>query len=257
MEARCWDGCIPPGATPTQLRARSTLVFCEAPAAAKCASLQFFSGSESITGPRFPAGRRGSPTMVRMNSMRKASYASAVALLLVASPLVLAFPAAADPCGPAGLLPAKFCPAPPTPGPPSASPSPSRTVPGSSAPPPSVAAPSPAPPRKPSATPSQAQPTKPAQLPAPPTSDPVSTADQDNTPSPATAPVAGITTAASAPPAADGGQDHSTGQPPGAAAGQSDSEPDGQLSVTGTLLALSGLLIGLSGAIGLRRPAQP
>jgi hypothetical protein len=189
--------------------------------------------------------------------MRKAYYASAVALLLGASPLVLALPAAADPCGPAGLLPAKFCPAPPTPGPPSASPSPSPTVPGKSAPPPSGAAPSPAPPRKPSATPSPAQPTKPAQLPAPPTSDPVPTADQDNTPPPATASVSAVTTATSEPPAADAGRDHSTGQPLGAAAGQGDSGPDEQLSVAGSLLVLSGLLIGLSAAIGLRRPVQP
>ena len=36
--------------------------------------------------------------MVRMNSTRKASYASAVALLLAVSPLVLALPAAAGPC---------------------------------------------------------------------------------------------------------------------------------------------------------------
>ncbi|MDF9749042.1 hypothetical protein M2428_000472 [Arthrobacter sp. ES3-54] len=213
----------------------------------------------SITGPGFPAGRRRSPTMVRMNSMRKACYASAAALLLGASPLVLALPAAADPCGPAGLLPAKFCPTPPTPGPPSASLSPSTTVPGSSAPPPSGSAPPQAPPRKPSATPSQGQPTKPAQLPAPPTSDPVPTADQDNTPSPATASVSAITTATSAPPATDGGRDpgRSAEQLPGAAAGRGDSGPDGQLSVAGSLLALSGLLIGLSAAIGLRRPTQP
>lgn len=217
----------------------------------------FLAMKSSITGPGFPASHRRSPTMVRMNSMRKACYASAVALLLGASPLVLALPAAADRCGPAGLLPAKLCPAPPTPGPPSASPSPSPTVPGSSAPPPPVAAPSPAPPRKPSSTPSQGQPTEPAQLPAPPTSDPVPTTDQDTTPAPATASVSAVTTATSAPPAADADQDHSAGPPLGAAAGQGDSGPDRQLSIAGSLLALSGLLIGLSGAIGLRRPAQP
>ncbi len=217
----------------------------------------FLAVKSSLTGPGFPAGRRRNPTMVRMNSTRKACYASAVALVLGATPLVLALPAAADPCGPAGLLPAKFCPAPPTPGPPSATPSPSPTVPGSSAPPPSGAAPSPAPPRKPPARPSRGQPTEPAQLPAPPTSGTVPTTDQDNTPSPATASDKAVTKGTSAPPAVDVGQDHPTGQPLGTMAGQGDSGPDGQLSVAGTLLALGGLLIGLSGAIGLRRPAQP
>jgi hypothetical protein len=193
--------------------------------------------------------------------MRKACYASAVVLVLGASPLVLALPAAADHCGPAGLLPSKFCPAPPTPGP-STSPTPSPTVPGNPAEPPSGAppkAPPQAPSQRPSPTPSQGQPAQPAQVTAPPTSGPVPTSDQDNAAQPATESVPPtVTTGTSAPPAADAGQDPepSTGQPLGGAAGQGDSGPDGQFGVAGSLLAISGLLIGLSAAIGLRRPAQ-
>ena len=137
-----------------------------APTSRQCASRQFFFGGKAASpGPSFPAGRRCNPTMVRMNSIRKACYASAVALVLGASPLVLALPAAADPCGPAGLLPAKFCPAPPTPGPPSASPTPSPTVPGNSAPPPSGAVPPQAPPKSRRQRRPRGSPLQPAQAP--------------------------------------------------------------------------------------------
>jgi hypothetical protein len=44
----------------------------------------------------------------------------------------------------------------------------------------------------------------------------------------------------------------------GAEAGQPSSGPEGQSSLAGaSLLALGGVLLGLSAALGLRRPARP
>lgn len=209
---------------------------------------------------RFPAGRRWNHTMVWMNSIRKASYTSAVALVLAAAPLVLGLPAVADPCGPAGLLPVKFCPSSPTPSPPPASPAPSPKRPGGASPSPSGAAPPPAP----SQTPSAGQPAQPAPVPATPTSGPKDSTAGDGKPAqPATTSVP--TTATPAPgsgttasPTGDAGQGPgpSAEQPPDAA-GAGDPGPDGQIGVAGSLLAVSGLLLGLSAAIGLRRPARP
>ncbi len=217
----------------------------------------------SLTGPTFPAGRRRHHTMVWVISIRKACYTSAVALVLGVSPLVLALPAAGDPCGPADLLPVKFCPAPPTPGPPKSgpptvSPTPSPTVPGNAAPTPSGATPPQSPSQAPSQTPFQGQ-SRPPQNPAPPTSDPVPTAGQDTAAAPATASApAAVTTGTSAPPVPDAGQDPDplAEQLPGAAAGQGDTGPDWLIGIAGSLLALGGLLIGLSAAIGFRRPVR-
>ena len=211
-------------------------------------------GKGDTQRPGFPGCRRWNPTMVRMNSTRKASYASAVALLLAVSPLVLALPAAAAPCKPAGLLPVKICPASPTPGPPSASPAPSVTPPGSTAPPSD-----PAPPQPPSQSPSQSQ--VPGQDAAPPTPGPAPSVSQGAPTPPATGSVPVPATAGtSAPQSPDAGQgpESATANPSAAAAGRVGPGPDGQGSLAGGfLLALSGLLIGLSAAIGLRRPARP
>ena len=207
----------------------------------------------SRTGPGFPGCRRWNPTMVRMNSTRKTSYASVVALLLAVSPLVLALPATAGPCKPAGLLPVKICPASPTPGPPSASPAPGVTPPGGSAPPSD-----PAPPR-PSQSPSQSQ--APGQDAAPPTPGPAPSVSQGAPTPPATGAVpvpATVGTSAPQSPDAVPGPEPATAIPSAAAAGRVGPGPDGQGSLAGGfLLALSGLLIGLSAAIGLRRPAGP
>lgn len=202
----------------------------------------------------FPGCRRWNPTMVRMNSTRKASYASAVALLLAVSPLVLALPAAAAPCKSAGLLPLKVCPASPTPGPPSASPAPRVTPPGSTAPPSD-----PTPPQPPSQSPSQSQ--VPGQDAAPPTPGPAPSVSQGAPTPPATGAVPVPATAGSSAyqsPGAGQSPESATANPSAAAAGRVGPGPDGQGGLAGGfLLALSGLLIGLSAAIGLRRPAGP
>ena len=219
----------------------------------------------SLTGLRLPACRRRNHTMVWMNSIRKACYTSAVALVLAASPLVLAFPAVAEPCGPAGLLPVKFCPPSPTPGPPPASPAPVSPAPGpprpgSPAPSPTGAVPAPTPSKTPSAG-QPVQPAQPAPGPATPTSgsdDP--TAGQGNaTQPPATRVPATATAGPSTSPSPDAGQGPglSPEQPLDVAASPGVQGPDGQIGIAGSLLAAGGLLIVLSAAIGLRRPASP
>jgi hypothetical protein len=175
-----------------------------------------------------------------------------VVLVLAASPLLLARPAVAAPCTPAGLITVKICPAAPTPGPPSAPPGSGSTPPRTPAPSTSAAAPSPTSP----GTPSQRQTARPAQIPAPPTPGPVPSAGQSATgavPAPVTADTSGAPASG-----AGHGAVPLPATPLGSPAGQDIPGPDGRSGLTGgALLALGGLLLCSSATIGLRRPARP
>ena len=168
--------------------------------------------------------------MVRVKINKKAGYASAIALTLALTPLVLALPAVAEPCGTiGGVIPVLICP--PAPTRPVASPTPSPTA-SSTAPPTTTPV---VPPAQPPATPG-----------------PTPAAGRQATVAPAADPGAVSPPAAPAVPALPTATP--SGNPGATAAPKTSEEEDG--SVPGALLlALGGLLMTGWAAISLRRPA--